>query len=189
MIPVVGEVADLANAGLYLAEGDYTNAALSAAAMIPIIGGAAIAAKYANKASKVLDPNAIRFSQKSVNAVKTDEYIQSMSRHGWKGDPIDVVRMPDGGLTSVDNKRLVAARETNTPAHANIHAYDDPIPPERIGGNLRDKQGNDPQSWGHAVDNRIADQGRGFRQAHPHGSHVLPRPYGDPVPPGGGAGG
>ena len=55
MIPVVGEVADLANAGLYLAEGDYTNAALSAAAMIPIIGGAAIAAKYANKAHKAMN--------------------------------------------------------------------------------------------------------------------------------------
>jgi len=26
MIPVIGEAADLANAGLYLAKGDYTNA-------------------------------------------------------------------------------------------------------------------------------------------------------------------
>jgi ribose 5-phosphate isomerase RpiB len=49
--------------------------ALSAAAMIPVIGGAAVAAKYANKASKVLDSNIICFSQKLVNQAKTDEYI------------------------------------------------------------------------------------------------------------------
>ncbi|MFG2716302.1 hypothetical protein ACGFX2_38100 [Streptomyces goshikiensis] len=29
--------------------------------------------------------------------------IDSMKVNGWAGDPIDVVRMPDGGLTTVDN--------------------------------------------------------------------------------------
>ncbi len=37
-IPGLGEVFDLINAGWYLAEGDYMNAALSAASMIPVIG-------------------------------------------------------------------------------------------------------------------------------------------------------
>lgn len=48
-IPVVGAVADIANAGLYAAEGDYANAALSAAAAVPGVGDAAAAVKLANR--------------------------------------------------------------------------------------------------------------------------------------------
>ncbi|CAH1225281.1 contractile injection system protein, VgrG/Pvc8 family [Paenibacillus sp. JJ-223] len=54
MIPVIGEVADLANAGIYAARGDYVNAALSAAAAIPFVGWAATGAKFAVKGSKLL---------------------------------------------------------------------------------------------------------------------------------------
>lgn len=34
-----------------------------------------------------------------------------MRTNGWKGDPVDVVKMPDGKLTSMDNTRIAAARE------------------------------------------------------------------------------
>jgi hypothetical protein len=54
LIPVVGEVADGINAAWYLAEGDYTNAALSAAAMIPFAGWAATGAKTALKGADAL---------------------------------------------------------------------------------------------------------------------------------------
>lgn len=47
LVPGVGEIADGTNALIYLARGDEVNAALSAAAMIPIGGQAATAAKYA----------------------------------------------------------------------------------------------------------------------------------------------
>jgi|GEM_PF-4314889 len=50
MVPVIGEAADLANAGWYLAEGDHANAALSAAGAIPFAGNAATAAKWGSKA-------------------------------------------------------------------------------------------------------------------------------------------
>ena len=50
MIPGVGEVADGLNAVIYLAEGDYGNAAMSAAAMIPGAGNAVTVAKFAKKA-------------------------------------------------------------------------------------------------------------------------------------------
>jgi DNA/RNA non-specific endonuclease len=50
MIPVVGEVADLANAGWYAAEGNWTDAALSAGSMIPIAGNAVTAAKWGKRA-------------------------------------------------------------------------------------------------------------------------------------------
>ena len=45
LVPVVGEVADGANAAWYTAEGDYLNAGLSAAAMIPFAGWAATGIK------------------------------------------------------------------------------------------------------------------------------------------------
>jgi len=32
-----------------------------------------------------------------------------MRANGWQGDAIDVVRMPDGKLTTLDNTRVLAA--------------------------------------------------------------------------------
>jgi RHS repeat-associated protein len=52
LIPLVGEIADGANALIYTARGDYTNAALSTAAMIPIAGWGATGGKFVNKALK-----------------------------------------------------------------------------------------------------------------------------------------
>ena len=52
LIPVFGEVADGLNALWYAAEGDKVNAALSAAAMIPLWGYGATGIKYGNKAVK-----------------------------------------------------------------------------------------------------------------------------------------
>jgi hypothetical protein len=49
LIPIFGEVADLANGIIYLARGDKVNAALSFAAMIPVVGMAATAGKVVNK--------------------------------------------------------------------------------------------------------------------------------------------
>ncbi|MBP6324081.1 MAG: hypothetical protein KA322_03500 [Chitinophagales bacterium] len=49
LIPVLGEVCDGTNSILYLSTGDLKNAALSAAAVIPIAGYGAVSAKYAGK--------------------------------------------------------------------------------------------------------------------------------------------
>lgn len=54
LIPVVGEVADGANALVSLARGDYAGAALSAAAMIPFAGWGATGAKLGRKGAKAL---------------------------------------------------------------------------------------------------------------------------------------
>ncbi|MFH8477069.1 SpvB/TcaC N-terminal domain-containing protein [Streptomyces sp. NPDC018000] len=50
VVPVVGEAADLTNAGWYALEGDYALAGLSAASAIPGLGYGANAAKYGNMA-------------------------------------------------------------------------------------------------------------------------------------------
>lgn len=52
LIPGVGEIADGVNALIYTGRGDYVNAAISTAAMIPIVGWAATGGKLTNKAVK-----------------------------------------------------------------------------------------------------------------------------------------
>ena len=55
LVPVLGEVADLGNAAWYAAEGDYANAALSAASAIPLAGYGASAVKAGKYAKKGVD--------------------------------------------------------------------------------------------------------------------------------------
>lgn len=52
LVPGFGEIADGVNALIYTGRGDYVNAGLSAAAMIPFAGWAATDGKFANKAVK-----------------------------------------------------------------------------------------------------------------------------------------
>ena len=60
LIPMVGEVCDGANALVYAAEGDMVNAALSAAAMLPVGGQAATAGKWAVKGIKKIEKEAVK---------------------------------------------------------------------------------------------------------------------------------
>lgn len=55
MVPVVGEVADLANGAWYGIEGDWANAALSAGAAIPVVGNAATGAKWVKRGADAVD--------------------------------------------------------------------------------------------------------------------------------------
>jgi hypothetical protein len=50
LVPVLGEPADLLNAGIYLAEGDKLNAGLSAGGALPFVGMAATAGKWGKRA-------------------------------------------------------------------------------------------------------------------------------------------
>ncbi|MCX3064245.1 golvesin C-terminal-like domain-containing protein [Streptomyces beihaiensis] len=52
MVPVVGSVADVANAAWYAADGDYLDAGVSLAGAIPVIGDAALGAREAIKGAK-----------------------------------------------------------------------------------------------------------------------------------------
>lgn len=46
-----------------------------------------------------------------------------MKQNGWKGNPIDVVKMPDGVYTTIDNTRVVSAREAGIDVQAIVHNY------------------------------------------------------------------
>jgi filamentous hemagglutinin len=86
-----------------------------------------------------------------------------MKTNGWVGDAIDVVRMPNGSLVSVDNTRLAAAKLTGTRVRANIRGFDEAFPISRDPTNEYFQHvltGNRPGSWGEAVLNRIARQPR-----------------------------
>lgn len=113
-----------------------------------------------------LNANAIRFSQSSVKPVLPD-YVAKMKSGGWFGDPIDVVRMPNGVLTSIDNTRLAAASLTKTPVQATIRNFGDAFPvsrgPQFFG---------DAQTWGEAVLYRINSPSnqRAWRALYPSGS-------------------
>lgn len=53
LVPGLGEAADLLNAGIHVARGNYGEAALSIAAMVPVLGNAATVGKLGTKATKV----------------------------------------------------------------------------------------------------------------------------------------
>ncbi|MED1508755.1 T7SS effector LXG polymorphic toxin [Bacillus proteolyticus] len=116
-----------------------------------------------------VNPSEIRFSQTSVNG--SEELIASMKSNGWKGDPIDVVKMPDGNLTTIDNTRVAAAREVGIEVQATIRNYNDPLPANLI-DRFTTKKGV-PKTWGEALDLRIQKQKASFRNNNPMGSFDL----------------
>jgi len=123
--------------------------------------------EYIKPISKTVNPKEIRYSQTSVN--DSEVLIESMKKYGWIGDPIDIVEMPDGLYTTLDNTRVVAAREVGIEVQANIHGYNDIIPESSIVERLTTPKGV-PVTWGDAVNLRIGKQKASFRNNNPFGS-------------------
>lgn len=127
-------------------------------------------ASGAGKNIENVNPSEIRFSQTSVNG--SDEIIASMKANGWKGDPIDVVRMPDGSLTTLDNTRVAAARKVGIDVQANVRSYDTPLPNQATIDRFTTKKGV-PKTWGEAIELRVGKQKADFRNNNPMGSFDL----------------
>ena len=96
-----------------------------------------------------------------------------MKEHGWKGDPIDVVRMKDGELTAIDNSRVAAARITGIEVKAVIHEYDEPLADRAQQERFTTPKGGIPATWGEAIKNRIGKQAAHFRSDNPNGSYNI----------------
>ena len=118
-----------------------------------------------------VNANEVRFSQSSVNGA--DEIISSMKANGWKGDPIDVIKMSDGKLTTIDNTRVVAAREAEIDAQAIIHDANELLP-ENLIDRFTTKKGV-PKTWGEAIELRIGKQKASFRNSNPLGADIMER--------------
>lgn len=118
---------------------------------------------------QTLDPSVIRFSQSSVNNV--DLVTESMRARGWQGSPIDVVRMSDGSLVTIDNTRLLAASRANISVKAIIHEANEALNTEQI-ERFTTKKGGAPSTWEGAALNRINEQNLQYRNTYPQGSGV-----------------
>ena len=79
--------------------------------------------------------------------------------------------MPDGELTTIDNTRVVAARQAEIDVQANIHMYDEPLPAEYV-DRFTTKNGV-PMTWGDAITLRIGKQNSFFRNNYPMGSYII----------------
>jgi len=107
-----------------------------------------------------LDPHKISFTQSWVSSPKrvggqtVEDLAASMSKDGWVGKPVDVVEMKSGGLASIDNTRILAARKAGIEVQAVVHKAGDPITDLARQSSLRvgDKV---PQTWGEAAEIRI----------------------------------
>lgn len=125
----------------------------------------------ATPSGKSVDPNTIRYSQTSVNG--SEKIIESMKQNGWQGDPIDVVTMDDGKLTTLDNTRVFAAKAAGIDVKANVHDYNDTLPDQATKDRFTTPRGGVPQTWGQAVENRIGKQSSSFRRNNPRGSYNM----------------
>ncbi len=134
------------------------------------------------------DANEIRFSQNTVSYHRTerstandereagmkytyDDLVSSMKKNGWKGDPVDVVKMPDGKMTSIDNTRISASRDAGIKVEANVRSYNDPLPKDMIDSG----RFGSATTWGEAITGRINNQSGGFSKNNPYGSSDTPR--------------
>jgi RHS repeat-associated protein len=122
------------------------------------------------EAVKTINPNEIRYSQSSVNGAQ--KIIDSLKANGWMGDPIDVVRMSDGNLTTIDNTRVLAAKNAGIDVKAVVHGANDPIPPD-MAVRFTSKTGEIPKTWGEAVNNRINNQNSTYRTTNPNGAYII----------------
>ena len=109
------------------------------------------------------DPSKTSFSQATVSFEKNERsynyetMVESMKAKGWNGDPVDVVIMPNGTATSMDNTRILAAREAGIDVQARVRDYNSPLTLEE---SRRFKEnGVTPSTWGEVIKLRVEKQG------------------------------
>ena len=95
--------------------------------------------------------------------------IGEQRANGWVGDSIDVVRMPDSGLTAIDNTRVVAAHQAGIDVQALIQGFDDRFR-RSSSAVFTTSKGGVPSTWGDAILNRIGGHNSLFRNTYPFGS-------------------
>ena len=93
MFPLLGEVADGANAAWYAGEGDYTSGGLSAAGMIPFAGWAATASKFAGKGVKAATEGGEEAAETTAkNLDEADGPVVFRGRTDWTAEEHEQLR-------------------------------------------------------------------------------------------------
>lgn len=113
LVPVLGAPADGINAVWYAAEGDWVNAGLSAAGMIPFAGEAATAAKLGNRAVDAVRTadnaiDAARGADNAIDAARVTDNADEFYMHGQPVPPME--RTLDHALNSEQYLYDVAQR-------------------------------------------------------------------------------
>ena len=156
LVPVVGEPLDGINAAWYAAEGDYTNAALSAAAMVPIAGWAATGGKLGIKGVK-----AVRSADGARSFVKGKPSM--VPRDAEKAPFTPNAKFPHGEKytwtdPATGKKVQYYAHGPDPDVPSTQNAGQGPIYRQRVGNHYLDAQGNrhtlnsvknDPQAANH----------------------------------------
>ncbi|OHX13374.1 hypothetical protein BI347_07510 [Chromobacterium sphagni] len=137
-----------------------------------------------------VDASEIRWSQESVSYAKSAnahriQYNLDTAAAQFKADAnaipaIDVVRMPDGRLTALDNSRLTVRADQGGQIRTNIFAHDEVIADPKFASRFV-SEGVTPETYGQAVINRIAEQRAAFSTAYPYGSPIAPKITGAPI--------
>ncbi|MCW7542141.1 hypothetical protein OOT46_30575 [Aquabacterium sp. A7-Y] len=126
-----------------------------------------------------LDPMLIRTTQTTVKqqGATIPALVESMKRNGFVVEPdrlIDVVRMPDGVLTSLDNTRILAAQRAGVNIQARVFEHTDLLPDDLdYVSRFIGRKGEIPVTFGDAVANRISNQNSLFRTVYPYGSPYI----------------
>lgn len=120
--------------------------------------------------SQPLNPKSIAFSQNSVTGAKS--LTQYFDVHGYTVPPVDVVKLPGGNLVSLDNTRILAAQRSGINVQAMVRSSSEPLPPNLI-ERFTTRRGGEPATWGDALNNRIGNQNKDFRNTYPQGSPII----------------
>jgi hypothetical protein len=116
-------------------------------------GGTQVAVRRAVEEILEVDPRMLRYSQRSAGGRGRAEVLrESMKAHGYKGDPIDVVRLEDGSLVAIDNTRPAVAAELGINVRARVRHPSEPLPGEMIG------RFGEAKTWGEALQYRTSHQ-------------------------------
>jgi hypothetical protein len=119
LVPLVGEAADGINAAWYAVEGDYANAALSAAATIPILGSAATGAKLAAKGVSNIIPSSGKTFVAAPGGVIYDVPAQWTSRVADNGKGI-VYQQP-GAVGNASMIRIMEPTPMYPQGYVRVH--------------------------------------------------------------------
>ncbi len=109
LVPVLGEAFDLINAGIYAIEGDYTSAALSAAAAIPVLGTAATIGKLGHKAYRGY--KAVKAARKTTTIIGRLSDTRMISnglsnvKSGMNTGGYNILNMPNKYYTWANNQK------------------------------------------------------------------------------------
>ena len=128
-----------------------------------------------------INPNQVRFTQEWVSYISSDK-LNTLDTTGRtvritpeKLPAMDVVVMPDGRLTSLDNRRLTAAQLYDAEnVKVIVHAAYDRLLNQKTMERFSSKT-YDAKSWSDAAAIRIFKQGPEFRETFRQGSAVIPQ--------------